>query len=94
MSEGLAKGPYVAARVGFEPVTFWMQGTEPTTEPPHLTMNGLVFKFTLSEFLKCTLKMPCCALEKYHIVLWPKLLCNVSQKSSVNSSELIEINMI
>jgi len=34
VSEGLAQGPYVAARVLFEPVTFWMQGTEPTTEPP------------------------------------------------------------
>src|SRR6218665_1303514 len=32
-SEGLAQGPYIAARVGFEPVTFWTQGTEPTTEP-------------------------------------------------------------
>ena len=25
---------YVAARVGFEPVTFRTQGAEPTTEPP------------------------------------------------------------
>ena len=31
MSEGLAQGPHVAARVGFEPVT---QGTELKTEPP------------------------------------------------------------
>jgi len=28
MSEGLAQGPYVAARVGFEPATFRTQGTE------------------------------------------------------------------
>ena len=33
-SVGLAKGLYVAARVGFEPVTFLTEGTEPTTEPP------------------------------------------------------------
>ena len=33
-SEGLAQGPYVVARVGFEPVTLLMQGTELTTEPP------------------------------------------------------------
>ena len=33
-SEGLVQGPYVAARVGFEPATLWTQGTEPTTEPP------------------------------------------------------------
>src|SRR6218665_58755 len=36
MSEGLAQGPCVATRVRFEPATFWTQGTEPTTEPPHL----------------------------------------------------------
>jgi len=34
-SEGLAQGPYVAARVGFEFATFQTQGTEPTTEPLH-----------------------------------------------------------
>ena len=28
MDEGLAQGPYVAARVGFEPTTLWMQGAE------------------------------------------------------------------
>ena len=28
-SEGLAQGPYVVARVGFEPATFWMEGAEP-----------------------------------------------------------------
>ena len=33
-SEELAQGPHAADRVGFEPVTFRTQGTEPTTEPP------------------------------------------------------------
>jgi len=33
-SEGLALGPYVAARVGFKSATLRMQGTETTTEPP------------------------------------------------------------
>ena len=37
MSEGLAQGPYVAAKVRFKPATLWMQGTELTTEPPHPT---------------------------------------------------------
>ena len=32
MSEGLVQGPYMAARVGFEPATFRTQGTEPTTD--------------------------------------------------------------
>ena len=30
-SEGLAQGSYKAARVGFEPATFRMQSTKPTT---------------------------------------------------------------
>ena len=34
-SEGLAQGPYMADRVGFEPATLWMQGTKLATEPPH-----------------------------------------------------------
>ena len=32
-SEGLAEGPYVATRVGFEPATLRTEGIEPTTEP-------------------------------------------------------------
>ena len=38
-SEGLAQDSYVAARMGFEPATFWTQGNEPTTEPPHPLMS-------------------------------------------------------
>ena len=34
MNQGLAQGPYMAARVGFVPVTLWTQCTEPTTEQP------------------------------------------------------------
>jgi len=32
--EGLATGPYVAARMEFEPATLGTKGTEPNTEPP------------------------------------------------------------
>src|SRR6218665_2079313 len=32
--EGLGKGPYVAARAGFEPKTLQTKGTESTNEPP------------------------------------------------------------
>ena len=35
MSEGIAQGPYIAAKVGFEPATLQTQDTELTTEPPH-----------------------------------------------------------
>ena len=34
---GLAKGPYMAARVVFEPATLMTQGTEQGIEPPRLT---------------------------------------------------------
>jgi len=40
MSEGLAQGSYVMARVGFEPATFHTQGTQPTTESPRLINIG------------------------------------------------------
>ena len=33
-SEGLAKGPYVAARAGFEPTTLWMKVDVPSNETP------------------------------------------------------------
>ena len=38
VDEQLVQGLYVAARAGSEPATFKMQGTEPTTEPPHPIM--------------------------------------------------------
>ena|SRR6218665_3954687 len=44
-SEGLAQDPYVVARLGFEPVTLWTQGTEHTTEPPHLFCCLLSYLF-------------------------------------------------
>ena len=33
-SEGLAQGPYVAARAGFEPTTLWSKGIDSTNAPP------------------------------------------------------------
>jgi len=37
--EGLALGPYVAARAGFKPTTFQMKGVESTNEPSHPTFT-------------------------------------------------------
>ena len=52
MSEGFALGPYMLARVGFEPATLRTYGTELTTEPPcpaewslSLVGQSLVFAF-------------------------------------------------
>ena len=36
-SEGLAQGPYVADRAGFEPATLWTKGDESTDESPRPT---------------------------------------------------------
>ena len=36
-NEGLAQGPYMAARVGFEPTTLRMKGVESTSDPPRPT---------------------------------------------------------
>ena len=33
-SEGIVQGPYVVARVGFEPETLRTQGIKPTTKTP------------------------------------------------------------
>src|SRR6218665_2518128 len=38
-SEGLAQGPYVAARAGFEPMTLETKGDESTNEPPRPTLK-------------------------------------------------------
>ena len=36
-SEGLVRGPYVAARAGFKPVTLPKKGAESTNESPRFT---------------------------------------------------------
>ena len=38
-SDGLAQGPYVAARAGFEPTTLRTKGDESTNEPPRPTTS-------------------------------------------------------
>ena len=43
MREGLAQGPYMAAGVDFEPVTFQTQGTELTTEPPRPIIFNIAY---------------------------------------------------
>ena len=40
--EGFVQGPYVAARVGFEPATIRTQGAELTTKPPRPTNAACV----------------------------------------------------
>src|SRR6218665_990144 len=45
--EGLAQGPYMGAKEGFEHATFQTQGTEPTTEPPRSTKISMIRKVGL-----------------------------------------------
>ena len=51
VSEGLAQGPYVAARAGVEPTTLWTKGDESTNEPPCPTRQELTT-------MTCLPKMP------------------------------------
>jgi len=37
VSEGLAQGPYVVARVRFKPATLWTEGTKPAIDPTRPT---------------------------------------------------------
>ena len=43
-SEGLAQGPYVASRVGFDPMALWTKGNEPTNEPPRRMRLTAVYR--------------------------------------------------
>ena len=51
-SEGLAQGPYVAARTGFEPTTLQTKGDESTNEPPHPTISSSCEACTLFQGLQ------------------------------------------
>ena len=51
-SEGLAQGPYVAARAGFEPTTLRTKGDESANEPPRPTK---LYKYS------CTYKETLCS---------------------------------
>src|SRR6218665_1852787 len=40
VSEGLAQGPYVAARLGVQPMTIQTKGVDSTSAPPRPTMRN------------------------------------------------------
>ena len=54
-SEGLAQGPYMAARVGFEPATLQTQGTKPyllATTPHTVLLTWLLMMLCMPIALK------------------------------------------
>ena len=53
VSEGLAQGPYVAARAGFEPTTLRTKGDESTNEPSYPTMYSCLRSEAASFVSKC-----------------------------------------
>src|SRR6218665_2562837 len=81
MSEGLAQGPYAAARVEFEPVTLQTQGTEPATEPPYPThilfpcahALGMVHLLLEKPFVVHLCSYYCYSLPSviFSLILWP-----------------------
>ena len=50
MSEGLAQGPYVAARVEFEPATLQIQGTELSTEPQCPLYHNYAIEYNITQY--------------------------------------------
>ena len=52
-SEGLAQGPSVAARTGFEPATFRAKGIDSTNAPPRLILVNQKFNIATGE-TECT----------------------------------------
>ena len=61
VSEGLAQGPYVAARVRFKPATLRTQG-EPTTEPPRPT------KYIVLTHMCFYMAHPLCNLDYWELI--------------------------
>src|SRR6218665_2127945 len=67
VSEGLAQGPYMAARAGFEPTTLRMQDTEPSAEAPCPT------NFRLCEYSFSCMQYNCaCLFETFHAFSLPR----------------------
>ena len=54
-SEGLAQGPYVAARTEFEPTTLRSTAIDSTNELPRLSMQGLANCFSALLTVSCVL---------------------------------------
>ena len=52
-SVGLAQGPYLVVRVGFEPATLWMHGTKHTTELLCPSCCVYVYNQEFLDFLFC-----------------------------------------
>ena len=80
-SEGLAQGPYVAARAEFEPTTLRTKGTESTNEPPCPTKLN-----TVSNHANIMYKQETRVKYKYSLCLWyagislyTNRLCNCSR---------------
>ena len=53
MSEGLAQGLYVAARVGFEPTILPTIGVDSTNGPPHPHKHIVLYFIVLYLYLYC-----------------------------------------
>ena len=75
-SEGLAKGPYVAARVVFKPATFGMHGTEPLPHvhihlgQPDSALSAVWFIFFVSfAFISCSSFLYSVSLVSYATVV-------------------------
>jgi len=53
VSEELAQGPYVAVRVGVEPMTLWTKGVDSTNGPPRPTIPPIQMHSCHSIIFQC-----------------------------------------
>ena len=68
MSEGLAEGPYMVVRVGFEPATFQTQGTELPRSNRALSVVCIALVDLQSNGPPYVLH--CCSIFYGHSVIW------------------------
>ena len=81
-SEGLAQGPYVTARAGFDPATLWSKGIDSTNAPPCPIIQSLPSDFSQMAMYGCMVKLIQSLICAYLRSMWNN-----------NNAALIKINL-
>src|SRR6218665_3879652 len=73
-SEGLAQGPYVVARAGFEPLTLWSKGIDSTNAPPCPTYVCMYVCMQLCMCINVCMLHVCMYVSMCNVCMWT-LVC-------------------
>ena len=85
MKEGLAQGPYVAARAGFEPTTLRWKGIDSTNAPPRPTLMIYESCYTSISVVKITLAAGLVEnSSNYDVCEWTSAKGNISVSAEFN----------